>query len=400
MKVFFATLNPCAARMVNVQQHMDFVTSCGHVVVDKPSEADIIFVWGCEFRKDWASFTQEILYDLTQEYPAKIVYMGCTLKTSSWNENGVITIPWKDTKKMFESIFTDNKEKLVSDVPMVYAVPPVANNIEEYKKRNPNARVWFEDEYIKVNICEGCLEYCTYCSEKLMFPRFRSFPEQEIIRQTVAILKQNKGNKVLLFGDSTGDYGKDTGTSIENLINNIRANTDTRTTFGITQLNPQHFLNKESIMLDFIENGVIDYLNLPVQSLSDNILTNMNRKYNAAQAESLFQTLNRVGFNNFSSHLLIGFPGETMDDVKKAIEFFSKYKPRHIIASAFMTHPNIKASKFPGQISQQEKLDRLDFCKSELAKAGVKVFTDNQSTNNRIMNKIRLGLFDKGEKTR
>lgn len=396
MKIFFATLNPCAARMINVQQHIDFVRNCGHDIVTFPHDADVIFVWGCEFRKDWADFTDEILYDLNKEYHAKVIYMGCTLKTASQDANGITTIPWKDTKRTFESILSDTG-KSVQNIPMVYAVPPISDNIEEYKKQNPNARVWFEDEYVKVNICEGCLEYCTYCSEKLMFPRFRSFPESEIVRQTSEILNNNGGGKVLLLGDSTGDYGKDTGTTIENLINNIIINSDCDPKFGITQLNPQHFLNDKSSMLKFIDSGVIDYLNLPVQSLSDNILHDMNRKYNTEQIQQLFQLLKDAEFKNFSTHLLIGFPGETMDDVKKAIEFFGKHKPRHIIASAFMNHPNIKASQFPNQISQEAKAYRLNYCKSELAKSGVKVFTDNLSTNNRIMAGIRLNLFERGK---
>ncbi len=393
MNVFFATLNPCAARMINVKQHVDFAVECGHCIVTNPKEADIIFVWGCEFRKDWRNFTDEILYDLEKEYPVQIVYMGCTLKNTSQNKGNVLTIPWKDSKRNFESVLTKEKGKYVHNTPMIYAVPPIADNIDDYKKHNPNAKVWFEDEYIKVNICEGCLEYCTYCSEKLMFPKFRSFPEQDIIYQTAKILKNRGGGKVLFLGDSTGDYGKDTGTSIPNLIKNIIRSSNCGVKFGITQLNPQHFLHDKALMLNLINTGIIDYLNLPVQSMSDNILHDMNRKYDSYQLKELFQTLKEAEFKNFSTHLLIGFPGETMDDLKKSIDFFSKYKPRHIIASAFMAHPNIKASNLPNQISQEEKNNRLIYCKSELAKAGVKVFTDNPSTTNRIMDNIRQSLF-------
>lgn len=393
MKVFFATLNPCAARMVNIQQYTDFARKCGHNIIDNPNEADMIFAWGCEFREDWKSFTDDIILDLNVTYKAKIVYLGCTLKKSSENDQGVITIPWKDTTKMFEKLLTTDPDKHLKNTKMVFVVPPVSNNIEEYKKNNPNAKVWFEDEYIKVNICEGCLEYCTYCSEKLMFPKFRSFPEDELIKQTKNIIERYEKTKILLLGDSTGDYGRDTNTSICELISRFQNEIAKDIKIGITQLNPQHFLAHKEEMFSLIESGTLEYLNLPVQSVSNKILKMMNRQYTNADLTELFDGLKKLKFNNFSTHFLIGFPGETKDDVKQSVEFFTKYKPRHIIASIFMPHPKIKASTFPDKVSDVEIQDRIQFCKDELCAVGVKVFSDNKSKNNRIMQNILTSLF-------
>ena len=394
MNIFLASLNPCNTRKVNVKQYLDFMESCGHSVVESPALADIIFVWGCEFRNDWREFTHSVVKDLKEQYKKEIIYIGCTFvdehtkKTAS--ELGVTIIPWKDDKHILETKIQEVEKKL-SQTPLRLTEKQIVEDLKDYREKNPTARVWFEDEYIKLNICEGCRGYCTYCSERMMFPEFRSFDEDKIINDCKKALQESKTKRILFLADSSGDYGKDTNTSLTKLIKRLKNEVDSEIKIGITQINPEHFLEQKEL-LNFVADGTIDYLNLPIQTASDVLLERMNRKYRYKDIKDLFDKLSDLKFSNFSTHLLLGFPGETMSDVEKSVDFLSHYKIRHVVASSFMSHPAIKASQFSDQILPEEKRKRVMFCKERLTSKGIIVFTDFASISNKLMIKIKESL--------
>lgn len=396
MKIYFATLNPCNTRKVNVRQYIDFIKECGHTIIEEPNGADIIFVWGCEFRNDWREFTYNVVMELKEIYTnAEIVYIGCTFTgnfaSNTSKELNIDVIPWKDNTEMLEKKIKEVEKKLKKQK-LTLVEDKVVDNLEQYKKEHPKERVWFEDEYIKVNICEGCRGYCTYCSEKLMFPDFRSFPEEDIIKQCKEKVKKGTNNKVLFLADSSGEYGKDIKSSLPQLIKRLKEEVDNDIKIGITQINPEHFLEYEDEMLKFIKEGTIEYINIPIQTASDKTLKVMNRKYNFKQIKYLFDRFKEYKFENYSTHLLVGFPGEEMQEVKENIEFLSNYKFRHVIVSAFMNHPAIEASNFENQIPQEEKRRRVQYYKEELTKNGLKVHSDLGGISNRLMETIRCTL--------
>ncbi len=397
MKIYFAPLNPCNTRKVNVKQYIDFISSCGHEILDTPKGADMIFVWGCEFRKDWKDFTHVVIKNLKEKYTSEIVYIGCTFTgefaKKTEKELGIDVIPWRDTTELIEQKLNEAQKKL-KNTKLTLSENKIVDNLEEYRKKNKNARVWFEDEYIKLNICEGCTGYCTYCSEKLMFPKFRSFPEKDIINECKKLIKKDGTKKVLFLADSSGEYGKDIGSSLPNLISRLKDEVDPKIKIGITQLNPEHFLVYRDEMIKFIKEGTIEYMNLPIQVVSDKLLEKMGRQYRFRDIKYLFDMLKENNFTNFSTHLLIGFPGETMSDVEEAAKFLSKYKFRHVIVSAFMNHPAIEASKFKKQVSDKDKRIRVKYCKDYLSKRGIIVHTDLGGISSRLMSTIRgqLGI--------
>jgi len=396
MKIYFASLSPCNTRKVNARQIIDFIKSCGHEILENPKGADMIFVWGCGFRNDWREFTFAVIRELKQIYKSsKIVYTGCIFPgkfaESIKKELDVEVIPWKDATKKIEKILKEKTKDLYSQK-LNLIEDKIVDNLEEYRKANPHAKVWFEDEYIKLNICEGCRGYCTYCSEKLMFPKFRSFPEEDIINQCKELMKKSNSKKVLFLSDSSGEYGKDTNSSLPKLIKRMKDEIDKDINFGITQINPEHFWENKEEMFALVKDGTIEYMNLPIQTANDKTLKLMNRKYNSQQIKFLFDKFKEYGFKNYSTHLLVGFPGEEEKEVEENIALLSNYQFRHIIVSAFMNHPAIEASKFENQISDEDKKNRVLHYSQKLSEKGITVHSDLGGISNRMMENIRIKL--------
>ncbi len=395
MKIFFANLNPCNTRKVNIRQYMDFVDKSNHEIVDSQAEADIIFVWGCEFRADWRDFSFLVAKELKQNNPAKIVYIGCTFDNEFTSkiksELDIEVVPWRDRKKLFENILSENKSEL-KNTKLKLAENKLVESAVEHRKKHPLDNICFEDEYVKLNICEGCTNNCSYCSERQMFPVFRSFVEDDLINDCKKATKESDTNRVMFLADSSGEYGKDTGSSLPQLINRLKEEIRDDIKIGISQLNPEHFLEYYEQMMKLIEEGTIIYLNIPIQSVSDKILSSMRRKYNYKQIDKLFSDFNKIKFNNFSTHLLFGYPGESESDVEKSINFVIKHSPRHVVASAFMPHSAIEASEYENQISEEDVKKRIKKCEEKLTENGIAVATDWGSVTNKIMNRIRHSL--------
>ena len=395
MKVYFANLNPCNARKINVKQYMDFVEKCKHQLVSDPKNADIIFVWGCEFRSDWRDFSFSVTQELSQKYTAKTVYIGCTFDDNSASkiktELGIDVIPWKDEKNLFEEVVTESSLTL-KDIPIKLAENRLVKNAAEHRKSHPLDNISFEDEYVKLSICEGCTRNCSFCSEKQMFPAYRSFPEADLLDQCERACQESGTKKIMLLGDNTGDYGIDTGSSLPQLIRKLKERLGSDIMVGISQLNPEYFIKFYGEMIALIENRNIVYLNIPIQSASDKLLLSMRRRYSFSQIDKLFSDFKTIGFKDFSTHLLFGFPGEDDDDVDKTLSFIVSHSPAHVVASAFMPHPSIGASSFSDQVSPEEVQLRLKRCEEELVKNGIKVATDWNTVTNRIMNRITSSL--------
>lgn len=392
MNIFFVHLNPCNTRKVNIRQYIDFIEKCHHQIVDTAEKADIIFVWGCEFRADWRDFSFSVVEELKRNHRARIVYLGCTFDTDYASKIksklDVEVIPWKDKKGLFESILSEHKCK-VKDASMLLAENRIVEDAKVYRQENPLANVSFEDEYVKLNICEGCNNNCSYCSERHMFPAFKSFPETDLIRDCKRAILDSHTNKVMFLADSSGAYGLDTGSSLPNLIDELRNSIMSDLEIGISQLNPEHFDKYFDRMIDFISKGTIAYINLPIQSASDRILSAMRRKYTVADIERIFTAFNDLRFEDFSTHLLLGFPGESVDDLEKSLNFIIRHKPRHVVVSAFMSHPSIDASKYENQISPEEVRRRIIVAEKRLSERGIRVATDWGAVTKKIMGRIR-----------
>ena len=395
MKVFFANLNPCNTRKVNIRQYTDFVIKSGHKIVDDQKDADIIFVWGCEFRADWRDFSFLVAKELKGNNAAKVVYIGCTFDdrfvSKIKTELDIDVIPWRDGKKLFENVLEEKSLDLKS-TPLNLAEKRLVASAAEHKKKYPLDNVCFEDEYVKLSVCEGCLNNCSYCSEKHMFPAFRSFPEDKLISDCRQALEKSNTNQVMFLADSTGDYGRDIDSSLPQLIKRLKKEVRNDIKIGMSQLNPEHFLKYNDEMLDLIKDGTIVYLNIPIQSASDRILSAMRRKYTYKEIDGLFDSFRKIGFEDFSTHLLLGFPGEKESDVQESIDFIIKHSPKHVVASAFMAHPAIDASKYEDQVSENEVKKRIKKCEEEFKSKRIKVATDWGSVTNKIMNRIRASL--------
>jgi len=100
------------------------------------------------------------------------------------------------------------------------------------------------------------------------------------------------------------------------------------------------------------------HLHLCIQSGSDKTLRAMNRGYSVADFRTIARHLRDSDENfNLTTDMIIGFPGETEDDLAANIDIAREFRFGHIHTFPFSTREGTAASRMPNQIPARTKAD-------------------------------------------
>ena len=101
-------------------------------------------------------------------------------------------------------------------------------------------------------------------------------------------------------------------------------------------------------------------LHLPVQSGSDSILKNMNRKYSVKDYLSIINKIRKKVPNiALSSDFIVGFPGETKKDFHNTLQLVQEVKFAHAYSFKYSKRIGTKADRIECKLSEHEKDERL-----------------------------------------
>ena len=391
MKVFVKGLNSCGMRKANLRRYADFLLKNGHEISGTPHDCDVILLWTCAFRRDFMENSVSEIKRYTNEYDAELVVCGCLPDIAGealrQNFSGRF-IRWRNDERQMEECFGAPRKKL-SEIEWILNEDYLCDDVGEFRRENPDKDAFFIDQFNRLFVTEGCRFECTYCSERLAFPPCHSFPEQQLVQGCRHMIEKTGKLNIMLLGDSIGDYGYDTGSSLPNLMHKLKGiHPDLK--IALQGMNPASFIDFYDEMERFLFNGDICHLQLPIQSASDRILRLMNRPYTKAELSRVFGLLNRAGFSEFDTHLIIGFPGETERDVEETLSFVLKHKPKYVLVSGYMESPEMASSPLPDKVDDHTKYQRLRKIESHVKAAGILCNTDDSELSAERCRRLNL----------
>ena len=207
-----------------------------------------------------------------------------------------------------------------------------------------------------VPISEGCLGSCTYCCVKNARGNLKCYDPANIVRNVEHQLKQNIKQVYLTSQDcSTYNYYNTNLMELVQIIVELRYDFFLR----IGMLNPRFLIDNFSQILQiFKQKKVYQFLHVPIQSGSDNILSNMERTYKISDIEGKLKTLKQnYPLLTVSTDIICGFPGETEDDFQQTINLIKWLKPEILNISKFTPRPGTKAKSMK-QVDSREIKER------------------------------------------
>ncbi|MBD5139739.1 MAG: tRNA (N6-isopentenyl adenosine(37)-C2)-methylthiotransferase MiaB [Ruminococcus sp.] len=210
-----------------------------------------------------------------------------------------------------------------------------------------------------VPIMYGCNNFCSYCIVPYVRGRERSRSPEAVLDE-IKTLVGNGCKEIMLLGQNVNSYGKsfDPPIGFSELLRRINAlDGDFRVRF----MSP-HPKDADMELIDTIIecDKICKHMHLPLQSGSDRILTEMNRRYTAEKyMETVSYARSRIPDFSFSTDIIVGFPNETREDFEDTLKILREVKYDNIFSFIYSKRTETKAALIEDKVSDKEKSERM-----------------------------------------
>ena len=214
--------------------------------------------------------------------------------------------------------------------------------------------------YAYLKISEGCDRPCSFCAIPLMRGKHKSVSIEDLIKE--ATLLANKGIKelILIAQDSTY-YGLDLykKRALSELLKELVK------VKGIEWIR-LHYAFPNGFPLDVLdtikkEPKICNYIDIPLQHISDKILKSMKRGSSMEKINNLLSNFRKIvpGIA-IRTTLIVGYPGETKEDFEILKQWVKDTKFDRLGCFTYSHEENTGAYELEDNIPQKTKNERLN----------------------------------------
>lgn len=211
-----------------------------------------------------------------------------------------------------------------------------------------------------VNIMYGCNNFCSYCIVPYVRGRERSREADDIIDEIKGLVKEGV-KEIILLGQNVNSYGKtlETPVTFAELLRRINDIEGIERIRFMTS-HPKD-LSDELIYAMRDCNKICNYLHLPVQSGSTEILNKMNRRYTKEQYLELVAKIKKeIPDILISTDIIVGFPGETEEDFLETLDVVDKVGYSTAFTFLYSKRTGTPAATMDEQISEEVAKERFN----------------------------------------
>ena len=302
-----------------------------------------IHTFGCKVNIYESEYIINIMnksgYKLTEENPDIYIVNTCTVTNEADKKDRKlihhIRETYPDTILVVIGCYTQLHQDIDADIILGNKyksnIPELIKDYLKDKKQiikvDDITKTNFEDMYIErfvnhtrafVKIQDGCNAFCAYCTIPYSRGGLRSKEFNKVIEE-VTNLVNNGYKEIILTGIHTGKYGKESNTTLEELLKEL------------VKIPNLLRIRLSSIEINEITDGIINliktndkmakHLHIPLQSGSNKILELMNRHY---KKEYFINRVNEIRKEipdiSITTDLIVGFPNEDEDSFQETLE--------------------------------------------------------------------------------
>ena len=214
--------------------------------------------------------------------------------------------------------------------------------------------------YAYLKISEGCDRPCSFCAIPLMRGKHKSVSIEDLVSQAKILAEKGIKELILIAQDSTY-YGIDLyGTrSLSKLLKEL-VKVD-----GIEWIR-LHYAFPNGFPVDVLEvinsePKICNYIDIPLQHISNKILKSMKRGASMEKINDLLQMFrDKVPEIAIRTTLIVGYPGETNEDYELLKEWVKNTKFDRLGCFTYSHEENTGAYKLTDDVPQKIKNDRLN----------------------------------------
>ena len=205
-----------------------------------------------------------------------------------------------------------------------------------------------------INIMFGCNNFCSYCIVPYVRGRERSREPKEILRE-IEKLTADGVVEVMLLGQNVNSYGK----NLENPMTFAQLLREVEKIEGVKRIRfmTSHPKDLSDELIEVMKHSakICRHLHLPLQSGSTKILSRMNRRYTKEQYVELAQRIRReIPDIAITTDIIVGFPGETPEDLEETIEVVRKVKYDNAFTFFYSKRTGTPAASMEDQVPAEQ----------------------------------------------
>lgn len=260
------------------------------------------------------------------------------------------------------------KDELKDEIPNVDAwfgtgdLPALLKKLNaDYKKELLGERITTtSNHYAYLKIAEGCDRPCSFCAIPLMRGKHVSKPMEQIISEAKSLVSQGTKEILLIAQDSTY-YGLDLykKRNLAELMDRL-ADVDGLEWIRLHYAYPAGF-PEEVLHVMANRANICNYLDIPLQHASDNMLKMMRRGTTRKKTEALLEKMrNIVPDIAIRTTLIAGHPGETERDFEEMLDFVEKNQFERLGIFTYSHEDNTHSYTYEDDVPEETKQERAN----------------------------------------
>ncbi len=211
-----------------------------------------------------------------------------------------------------------------------------------------------------VPIVLGCSHACSYCVIPLRRGKEISRPPEEILSE-IHMLAEQGIKEITLLGQIVDRYGRENPAypTLGELIRQIHQIDGIERIRFLTS-HPNWMTDE---LLDTLTElpKVMPHFELPIQAGDDEVLRQMRRGYSVEKYMSIVKKIRvRFPFSSLATDLIVGFPGETVEQFNHSLQMLADVKPDMTHVARYSPRPGTySALHMNDTVSEEEKWERF-----------------------------------------
>ncbi len=346
----------CAKNTVDSELILGRFVESGWMIAEEPSDSDICLVNTCGFIEDAREEAASVLHELKAAGgPKAIVALGCLVKraadcpeTDHFLADADARATFNDYSRLPELCLELLGEKGEEIEPVGYT-----DFLTQPRLRFGSPHT----AYLKIS--EGCSNSCTFCSIPKIRGKQISRPMDDIVNEAHSLIEAGACEINLIAQDTTA-YGKewDGELHLTALIERLRDEIKENVWFRLMYACPQH-LTRDVLDVMASDPRFCDYIDIPLQHISDRMLDAMGRQL------TTFQTLEKLDLIRsvlpdcaIRTAFIVGHPGETEADFNELLDFIKEGRFTHAGVFSYSTEPGTLSAKMADSVPEEVKEER------------------------------------------
>lgn len=339
----------CTANQDNESIMKALLLENGFELCSSLGEADLVVINSCTVKGVTENKILSGLRFIKEKFPKKkVVISGCMAGSQE-----------KQLKKEFSEysfLSTQNTTRIV-DVAKKLMKGEVISLTAKNKEIKVGIPKVVNGKVTAIQISEGCADCCYFCITKLAKGHIFSFPEEKILGDIKKYI--NEGVKTIyLTSQDNSAYGLDVSKRCR-LVDLLRKIVEIDGDFEVRvgMMNPTHLTAiLDELVEVFKDKKIRKFIHIPVQSGSNKVLKEMNRKYTVCDFKRIVSRFrDDIPGIIVSTDIIVGYPTETNADFEETVKLVKEMNFEVLNLSKFASRPGTIASKMKKIPTQEIK---------------------------------------------